>query len=124
MVPLRASTTKSESLPDDPTAFAPSTLWKLPCITTWADSQSQNHPTNSAEEAEVLALLKTGHASGAYGRWRTLHETAVTAWFISCGDQLLAEKYLAHQDIKSLEDAEDFQNKCADLGLGPISDEH
>jgi hypothetical protein len=51
MVPLRASTTKSESLPDDPTAFAPSTLWKVPCITTWADSQSQNHPTNSAEEA-------------------------------------------------------------------------
>src|ERR1017187_9610124 len=53
MVPLRASTTKSESLPDDPTAFAPSTLWKLPCITTWADSQSQNHPTNSAEEAQI-----------------------------------------------------------------------
>jgi hypothetical protein len=74
--------------------------------------------------SEVLALLKTGHASGAYGRWRTLHETAVTAWFISCGDELLAEKYLAHQDIKSLEDAEDFQNKCADLGLEPISDEH
>ena len=52
-----------------------------------------------------------------------MHETAVTAWFISHGDQLLAEKYLAHQDVKSLEDAEDFQNNCADLGLEPISDE-
>src|ERR1017187_10077059 len=52
MAPLRASTTKSEWLPDDPMAFAPSTPWKLPCITTWGDSQSQNHPTNSAEEAE------------------------------------------------------------------------
>ena len=50
-MPLRASTTKSEWLPDDPTAFAPSTLWKLPYITTWDDSQSQNRPTNSAEEA-------------------------------------------------------------------------
>ena len=53
MVPLRASTTKSEWLPDDPTAFAPTKPWKSPFITTWADSRSQNHPTNSAEEAEL-----------------------------------------------------------------------
>src|ERR1039457_1942971 len=32
MVPLRASTTKSESLPDDPTAFVPSRPWNLPSI--------------------------------------------------------------------------------------------
>src|ERR1035441_8424239 len=51
MVPLRASTTKSESLPDDPTAFVPSRPWNLPSITTWDDSRNQNHPTDSAEEA-------------------------------------------------------------------------
>jgi Family of unknown function (DUF5677) len=66
--------------------------------------------------SEILALLQSGHASGAYGRWRTLHETAVTAWFISNGDQALAEKYLAHQVIKDLEDAEQYQKNCADLG--------
>src|ERR1035441_9340898 len=52
MVPLRASTTKSESSPDDPTAFVPSRPWNLPSITTWDDSRNQNHPTDSAEEAE------------------------------------------------------------------------
>jgi hypothetical protein len=70
--------------------------------------------------SEVLALLKSGHASGAYGRWRTLHETAITAWFISNADSLLAEKYLAHQTIKDLEDAEQYQQDCADMGSKPI----
>src|ERR1039457_66789 len=55
MAPLRVSTTKSEWLPDDPTAFVPSRPWKLPFITTWDDSRNQNHPTDSAEEAEKHA---------------------------------------------------------------------
>ena len=74
--------------------------------------------------AEVLALLKAGFASGAYARWRTLHETAVTAWFLSNGDQLLAEKYLAHQTVKTLEDAEQYQKDCVELGFQPVSEEH
>src|SRR5665811_761473 len=53
MAPLRVSTTKSEWLPDDPTAFVPTRLWKLPFITTWDDSRNQNRPTDSAEEAEL-----------------------------------------------------------------------
>src|SRR5665647_2593001 len=63
MAPLRVSTTKSEWLPDDPTAFVPTRLWKLPFITTWDDSRNQNRPTDSAEEAEehtrghVLAVM-------------------------------------------------------------------
>jgi hypothetical protein len=54
MAPLRASTTKSEWLPDDPTAFVPTRQWKLPSITTWDDCRNQNRPTDSAEEAEFL----------------------------------------------------------------------
>ena len=57
MVPLRASTTKSESLPDDPTAFVPSRPWNLPSIATWDDSRNQNHPTDSAEEAFILTAM-------------------------------------------------------------------
>src|SRR5674476_143121 len=57
MAPLRVSTTKSEWLPDDPTAFVPTRLWKLPFITTWDDSRNQNRPTDSAEEADNHALL-------------------------------------------------------------------
>src|SRR5664280_924627 len=53
MAPLRVSTTKSEWLPDDPTAFVPTRLWKLPFITTWDDSRNQNRPTDSAEEALI-----------------------------------------------------------------------
>src|ERR1035437_937264 len=56
MAPLRVSTTKSEWLPDDPTAFVPTRLWKLPFITTWDDSRNQNRPTDSAEEAKGQAF--------------------------------------------------------------------
>src|ERR1035437_3570542 len=58
MAPWRASTTKSEWLPDDPTGFLPTRLWKLPFITTWDDSRNQNHPTDSAEEAEVGGVVR------------------------------------------------------------------
>src|SRR2546429_9642098 len=60
MAPWRASTTKSEWLPDDPTAFAPSRLWKLLCITIWGDSRNQNLPTDSAEEGQ----LRPSHFGG------------------------------------------------------------
>src|SRR5674476_854985 len=56
MAPLRVSTTKSEWLPDDPTAFVPTRLWKLPFITTWDDSRNQNRPTDSAEEALINSM--------------------------------------------------------------------
>src|ERR1035437_4031762 len=57
MAPLRVSTTKSEWLPDDPTAFVPTRLWKLPFITTWDDSRNQNRPTDSAEEAQFFSTF-------------------------------------------------------------------
>src|ERR1035437_440389 len=63
MAPLRVSTTKSEWLPDDPTAFVPTRLWKLPFITTWDDSRNQNRPTDSAEEAHLSSLLINDHLS-------------------------------------------------------------
>src|ERR1035437_3325485 len=61
MAPLRVSTTKSEWLPDDPTAFVPTRLWKLPFITTWDDSRNQNHPTDSAEEANLVKARVQTH---------------------------------------------------------------
>src|ERR1035437_9203554 len=70
MAPLRVSTTKSEWLPDDPTAFVPTRLWKLPFITTWDDSRNQNRPTDSAEEAEkqVTAIITGEPRQGSYTR--------------------------------------------------------
>src|SRR5450759_1982498 len=63
MAPLRVSTTKSEWLPDDPTAFVPTRLWKLPFITTWDDSRNQNRPTDSAEEAIFFPRRRSGETS-------------------------------------------------------------
>src|ERR1700687_2855008 len=61
MAPWRASTTKSEWLPDNPTAFVPSRLWKSPFITTWDDSRNQNLPTDSAEEVILKAKTQVTH---------------------------------------------------------------
>jgi len=49
--------------------------------------------------SEVGALLRTGHATGANARWRTLHEIAVTATFISEQGQEVAERYLLHDAV-------------------------
>src|SRR2546430_2394755 len=32
--------------------------------------------------SEVITLLRSGHASGAHARWRTLHEIAVVTFFL------------------------------------------
>ena len=63
MLPLRVSITKFEWLPDDPTAFVPSMLWKLPFITTWDDSQNRSQPTDSAEEADFGIPIPIGGIS-------------------------------------------------------------
>src|SRR5437016_1646237 len=73
MAPWRASTTKSEWLPDDPTAFAPSRLWKLLCITIWGDSQNQNLPTDSAEEGEIGRQPLSRLPVGRLLRWMASH---------------------------------------------------
>src|SRR5664280_1101411 len=82
MVPLRASTTKSESLPDDPTAFVPSRPWNLPSITTWDDSRNQNHPTDSAEEAFIVAAA-TGIADTAIAAEMQLLQNSVLSLIFS-----------------------------------------
>jgi len=73
--PSKVSTTKSEWLPDDPTAFARTKLWKLPSITTWDASRNQNHPIDSAEEAflkqvaDSAARLARNHLRWCYPNW-------------------------------------------------------
>src|SRR6058998_1305526 len=96
MAPWRASTTKSEWLPDDPTAFVPTRLWKLPCITTWDDSRNQNHPTDSAEEADfkdiaVEAGLTAPTVSGSEATKKYIIEATGTgvAIFDYDGDGLM-----------------------------------
>jgi hypothetical protein len=71
--------------------------------------------------SEVMALLRSGHASGAHARWRSLHEVAVVAGFI--GDQETARRYLSHGGIESYRAARDYQQHARKLGYEPFSDE-
>ena len=50
---------------------------------------------------EILCLLKGGFADGALGRWRTLHEVAVVAQFLSVHDRDISERYLLHRQIQA-----------------------
>jgi hypothetical protein len=52
--------------------------------------------------AEILSLLRSGHASGAHARWRALHEVAVIADFLASGDSDLARGYLLYEHVESL----------------------
>lgn len=70
---------------------------------------------------EVEALLRAGFADGALSRWRTLHEVAVIAMFLQERGEEVAQRYLDHLAIDSL----DLARKCAvaheALGHRPVS---
>jgi hypothetical protein len=71
--------------------------------------------------SEVLALLKTGYAPAAHARWRTLHETAVTAFFIAKYGGNAAERYLAHEYVEAQKAAQQYQRYCRRLGYSRYS---
>lgn len=66
--------------------------------------------------AEALTLLKAGFASGAHARWRTLHETTVTALFIAKHGRDAAERFLAHEYVENKRAADQYQEHCCALG--------
>lgn len=70
---------------------------------------------------EILALLNHGFADGASARWRTLHEIAVTALFISANNDDLAERYILHQVVESRRAAAEYQEACKRLGEKPLT---
>lgn len=72
--------------------------------------------------AEILSLLRSGHASGAHARWRALHEIAVIADVLSDGNSELSRRYLLYEHVESLKGATDYNAWADDLGLEPISE--
>lgn len=48
---------------------------------------------------EISHLLKGGYADGAMARWRSLHETATIATFLSQGDENLSMRFLEFQAV-------------------------
>jgi hypothetical protein len=71
---------------------------------------------------EILTLLKSGYADGAYARWRTMHEIAVVGLFVHKFGQDVAERYLLHDVVESHRAAQQYQRNCTRLGYEPLTD--
>lgn len=71
--------------------------------------------------SEVQGLLRTGHAAGAQGRWRTLHELAVIALLLGSSDTDIAERFLNHRAVERYKDARQYQDHCEALGYERFS---
>lgn len=74
---------------------------------------------------EVHALLAAGFPGGAYGRYRTLHELAVTAAVIARhgrepAHRDLADRYLSHGSIEQYRQAQERQRTGREFGWPPV----
>lgn len=72
---------------------------------------------------EIVCLLKAGYADGAYARWRSLHELAVTAHFLLKYRGDTPQRYLDHAVVESFRAANQYQQHCKTLGYDPISED-
>lgn len=68
----------------------------------------------------IRALLESGHATDALARWRTMHEIVVVMSLMRKYGAQLAERYLTHDVIETLDLAEQLDKASPILGLNPI----
>lgn len=73
--------------------------------------------------SEVCALLRSGHASGAHARWRTLHELAVVAAFLREHGDEIARRYLEHDWVQIYKAALMHRRYADRINEEPPSDE-
>ena len=70
---------------------------------------------------EIILLVENGHAEGAQGRWRTLHEVTVTATLIAAGGDALANRYFAHEAVERKKALDDHRRAAASVGASGIA---
>ncbi|KAF5075380.1 hypothetical protein DSECCO2_172180 [anaerobic digester metagenome] len=73
--------------------------------------------------SEVLVLLKSGYADGANARWRSLHELAVTAFFLFENDEEVSKRYMDYVAIEKFKEAREYKNQCEKLGYPPLDEQ-
>jgi hypothetical protein len=74
--------------------------------------------------SEVVTLLRSGHASGAHARWRTLHEIAVVTFFLREHGDEVALRYLEHDAIQAYKSTLSHRLYAQRLGQeGPTEEE-
>jgi hypothetical protein len=71
---------------------------------------------------EILVLIQSGFADGAHARWRSLHEIAVTAFFIAKHGEETANRYLLHDAVESYRSSKLYKKYAERLGYAPISE--
>tara|TARA_R110002012_G_scaffold82942_1_gene209139 strand:- start:606 stop:1667 length:1062 start_codon:yes stop_codon:yes gene_type:complete len=72
---------------------------------------------------ETICLLQNGFADGAMGRWRTLHETAVIAQFLSGNDEIVSERYLASFDVQARRAMHQYEEYRERANLSPFTED-
>ena len=78
------------------------------------------HATAVRVSREVFTLLRYGYPDGALARWRTLHELAVIAAFLSDHGDDVAEKYINHQIVDIYKSA--IQEKALNISPESVSE--
>jgi hypothetical protein len=79
------------------------------------------HARGCQVAGEVLQLLQAGYPAGAHARWRALHETTVTAIFISEKGADVAMRYTAHEAVQAHKSALGIQKYASRLGMRPLT---
>ena len=87
------------------------------------DALVRAHVRGCQITAEIIWLLEAGFADGAMARWRTLHEFAVVALFVSAHGEDLAERYILHDIIESRRAMRDYILCQGRLGYEPIGED-
>lgn len=70
---------------------------------------------------EIICLIEGGFADGALARWRTLHETAVVAFFVAHHDEQTAERYIASFHFKAKSAMHQLNEYADRAGLEPFT---
>jgi len=72
---------------------------------------------------EVLALMRSGYADGAFSRWRALYEISISSKFIAKHGRDTAKRFLDHKVVDDHREAELYQKHQEKLGFEPISEQ-
>lgn len=77
---------------------------------------SRLHARAMLVSAEILTLLRGGYPSGAYARWRTLHELYITMALMHQHGPDLAQRFWDHYIIERYANLQQYEKHCEEMG--------
>lgn len=70
---------------------------------------------------EILTLIRSGFADGAFARWRSIHELGIITFFLRENNDDVSTRYLEHDFMKKFKEAKNYQMYYKKLGHPPIT---